>query len=82
MIRELEKIPPREWYDTIKIYVEENDRICGVLLYYNMLEWYTTEDRFMPGTEEEWRIIDIFDALSGYCNVDYRIGTSDYHILE
>lgn len=81
-IEELDQLPCSTWYSKIKEYVESTERVKGVVLYYELLKFYDTPDRFLPGMEEEWRIIDIFDALTGFCNVDYRIGTGDYHILE
>lgn len=81
-IEELDQHPPHEWHGMIKQYVESTERVHGVVLYYKLLEFYDTQDRFLPGTEEEWRILDILEALTGYCSPECWIGTGDYHILE
>lgn len=81
-IETLAKLPPVEWYKVIKQYVERSDRICGVILYYKLVDWWEFDDAFSPGTPEESRLLDIMEALTGYCNEAYRIGTGDYHILE
>lgn len=81
-ISTLATLPANEWHDVIKQYVERSDRICGVILYYKLVEWWEQDDIFLPGTEAEWRILDILEALTGECAKECHIGTGDYHILE
>ena len=81
-ISTLATLPANEWYDVIKQYVERSDRICGVILYYKLVEWWEQDDIFLPGTEAEWRILDILEALTGECAKECHIGTGDYHVLE
>lgn len=81
-IDELDKIPLDEWFKKIKEYVESTDRNSGIKFYYELLEFYSDPNRFLPGSKEEWVIIDVFDAMCGDCNKDCYIGTGDYHIIE
>lgn len=81
-ISTLENVPCTEWHGIVKEYVESTDRACGVVLYYKLVKWWEESERFLPGTEDEWRILDILEALTGECSHLCYIGTGDYHYLE
>ena len=81
-ITDLEEVESIFWHEMIQEYIESNDRVKGISMYYELLEWYINNPRFLPGEKDEYVIIDIFDALTGQCAQPCHIGTGDYHIIE
>lgn len=60
----------------IVFFVEEHCREDVVVLYYRLEELCST-DRHYYSTG----LIDILDAMTGYCHQYYLIGTADYNLV-